>query len=181
MGQYHSALPNVGSLSHERKRKKEDGHEVRVLTAFVGPSLLSGRLIPYMLDLDLSHHYLVKNMGKKDTLKKAIELFTKRVLTNAKEIVKNQETYTDGITIVQRSKRKGEEGAHKLWTMDLIEKSKAMFKREMKDAITQKRRIYMNTTCLADDVLSIGKRNRTGFGRKVSKRLSRCFFEETVI
>ena len=77
-------------------------------------------------------------------MNKAIEIFTKHVLNNAKEVVKTHETHTEGITIVQRSKRKGEEGAHKLWTMDLIEKSKAMFKREMKDAVTQKRRIFMN-------------------------------------
>ena len=179
----------MASLAHERKRKKEDGHEVAVLTAFVGPSMLAGRLVPYMLDLDLSHHYLVKNLGKKcvlyeqsfegmsnrlstdnstgrDSLKKAIEIFTKHVLNNAKEVVKNHETHTKGITIVQRSKRKGEEGSHKLWTMDLIEKSKAMFKREMKDAVTQKRRIFMNMTCLADDVLSEERRHRTGFGRR---------------
>ena len=135
---------------------------IKAITALLEPSIFYGNILPYIETISLNHDYFV--CAK--TFDQCAKAFAAELSRNVFDFKGGGSSISDGVCIVQSSKTRGVVGETKTFTYHEIQTSRQVFMAQVKDAVREKRSIYVEGIVW----LSLGAAH--GFDKVAMKRAS---------
>jgi hypothetical protein len=128
----------VDYVTGEFGGKGKEPH-VKAFTCLCAPTIFYGNILPYIDTICLNHDYFVT--AKK--FDEACKSFANEVIRNIFEFKNGGNTISSGVYVVQAPKTRDGVGEPKLWNYHEIQTSRQSFIKNVKDAVTGHRAIYV--------------------------------------
>ncbi len=138
---------------------------IEVVTALSGPCVFFGSVLSYISRMTIQHDMVVTCKKLNDAMK----TFCNYMLQNYEDFRESQQGFTNGITVVQKS-RSGGKGTPKIWSYLKMRggRKKAAFEAEVLNAIRAKQQIYMD--CIVWLPMNPGKMVHGGGHMKLKRK-----------
>jgi hypothetical protein len=129
----------IDHVSGEYGGEGKEPH-VKAISCVVAPTIFYGNTLPYIEKICINHDYFC--CAKK--FEQGTRAYAGEIIRNLFEFKNSGKSISEGIYVVQSPKTRGGIGEPRLWTHHEIQTSRQSFIRNVKEAVTGKRDIYVN-------------------------------------